>query len=226
MFMKRIIFFGLVYFAFVSCEDPDPLPAGITTHVSGKILELGGEPVVKAKIRIGEYRSKHNFTNGGNDEFQRWIDSTYTDVNGKYELDFTTTGNGTLYKIDVVEQGIDEVQTYMAQYVDEEKIEPVGTNFTYNPIGVYNVYPCDVYLDLKKVTQFPIYVNHYSTNYAYLIEIKDVDDYKIRLYLRKNTAQTLNLSNSKGTFKYNFAGIESSELTEHHLTLSDDDFIK
>lgn len=227
--MKKVFLIIMFCSLITSCEDPDPLPSGIATNVSGKFTDFHKFPITNAKVKIGEYRFERNYTNGGVDVFQRWIDSTYTDSEGKYNLPFTTTGNGTSYKLVCENPEPYEEQTYMVfQGGERVNIDPLGKDFEYNSDNFYNLYPCDVYLNLKEVTDFPIYVDHLYTAHDYLIKIPNVDVYKLRIYIVKNwfSKSDLKLYNTIGRFNYKLESTDENELTEIHLTLSDSDFIK
>lgn len=73
--MKSIIYITFFCGWFVSCDDPEPIAKGINTTVHGKLVDLIDKPVVNAKVKVGEYLFERNYTNGGMDYFQRWIDS-------------------------------------------------------------------------------------------------------------------------------------------------------
>ncbi|MEM5566066.1 hypothetical protein WNY78_13170 [Psychroserpens sp. AS72] len=74
------------------CEDP--LPAGIETTVSGNIVdEYMDIPLEGIKLRLRE-----NLQNMPS----RYIDSTLTDIDGYYTLNFTTSGEGVRYYIETV----------------------------------------------------------------------------------------------------------------------------
>ena len=83
---------------FVGCEE-DPIPADIETLVFGKIYDSTNDiPIVNEKVKLAEYSTQGTFA-GTNYIFKGFIDSTTTDLNGEYNLPFSTTGNGNKYQI-------------------------------------------------------------------------------------------------------------------------------
>lgn len=218
-----VIFFCIL---FIGCNDPDPIVKGINTNVYGKLSDFNDKPVVNAKVKVGEYRFERNYTNGGMDYFNRWIDSTYSNENGNYQFNFTTTGNGTSYKLVFDNPDVEAEQTYLA-YEDVTDIEPLGKDFEFNSKNFYNLYTCEVDLDLQEVTQFPIYVDHYTTRYDFLIKIPKTDNYKLKIYIVKDwwSNGELHLINTKGRFTYKLEGNDKNNLKNIQLKLSDADFV-
>src|SRR5690606_11615437 len=90
------IYLLLLCILFVSCES-DPIEAGVVTNIQGVVFDDWNKiPFENLKIKVGEFKSEFSgitYTN----HFIQWIDSTYTDQNGHYDLDFKTSGQGDHY---------------------------------------------------------------------------------------------------------------------------------
>ena len=100
--MKKKLFFILILFTviFTSCEK-EPLPADIETIIFGEIYDSTNDlPIINKKLKIAEFREISTLS-GGNSIFNGYIDSTYTNNNGAYNLAFRTSGNGSRYVIQI-----------------------------------------------------------------------------------------------------------------------------
>ncbi len=100
--MKKKLSFILILFTviFMSCEK-EPLPADIETLIFGQIYDSTNDlPIINKKLKIAEYREVGTFS-GTSYIFNGFIDSTYTNINGEYNLPFRTTGNGRSYLIQI-----------------------------------------------------------------------------------------------------------------------------
>lgn len=74
----------------IGCES-DPLDAGIVTNIQGTVSDNWNMiPFVDLKLKVAEYKRRPAgiYTSY---EFIKWIDSTYTDTNGYYDLNFETS---------------------------------------------------------------------------------------------------------------------------------------
>ncbi|MGC1473394.1 MAG: hypothetical protein WA775_12450 [Psychroserpens sp.] len=98
---KKLIFILSLYsLLFISCEK-EPIPADLETLIFGQIYDSTNDlPIINKKLKIAEYREVGTFS-GTSYIFNGFIDSTYTNINGEYNLPFRTTGNGRSYLIQI-----------------------------------------------------------------------------------------------------------------------------
>ena len=95
-----ILFFLLIVF-FNSCEDRFE-PSGIETRVYGRMYDSKNElPLKNQKIRIAESNLIPGFGPTPNIDFIQYVDSTNTDSDGYFDLNFTTSGKGDIYQLEV-----------------------------------------------------------------------------------------------------------------------------
>ncbi|WP_138434248.1 hypothetical protein [Winogradskyella algicola] len=100
--MKKKLIFILILFTviFTSCEK-EPLPADIETIIFGEIYDSTNDlPIINKKLKIAEFREISTLS-GVSSIFNGYIDSTYTNINGAYNLPFKTSGNGSRYVIQI-----------------------------------------------------------------------------------------------------------------------------
>lgn len=97
--MKNILpAFLICCLGFYSCKKIAP---GLKTTVHGQFYDdYNREAYANIVVKIGEYKSYHTSFIGTADALSKYIDSTVTDANGNYKIDFTTTGNGNAYYLD------------------------------------------------------------------------------------------------------------------------------
>ena len=91
-FSRNIILLFIISLLFACKKHID---AGIKTNVSGRIADyITQEPIANIPVYIYEYATGFN-----NLQFLGIIDSAVSGPDGKYHLNFTTTGHGIEYKI-------------------------------------------------------------------------------------------------------------------------------
>lgn len=226
--MKKIY---LILFLLIVCScERDNIEAGVETKISGRTTEYLGDPVPNVKLKIGEFTDKFVTGGGGISVFKKWIDSTYTNQNGDYILNFKTTGNGTHYKLVVDNSPISE-QKYWNIDGDPIELKDLGTNYTYNFNQILNLYPCDVTINLNNsLTIFPLRISHSSTyfeaNSDLLLNTNTVIK---RIYIGKDYSQTLDIFRIKSDGRtqkatYTFPKSEIKDLTTQSINVEETDF--
>ncbi len=96
-------------------KEWERIPKGLVTNVSGQFYDDNrNTPIVNAKVFIEEYIDDPTYDL----TFSRYIDSTQTDQNGKFELPFTTTGAGVQYQLLVVPVGPNWYYPYNQQVIE------------------------------------------------------------------------------------------------------------
>ena len=222
--MKNYYLF-IALFSILSCDRDDrKIDAGITTSVSGKFSEQAGDPIPNAKIMIGEYIYYKQF-----DQLVKWVDSTTTDSNGKYQRTFTTTGNGDFYKLVVKASPVNE-QKYFGENEEGVEIKNIGSNFLYDYNRMFNLYPCDVTFHTQNISVFPLLINHGTTNTfqndSYFINEKGI--IVRRLYRTKDYDEPLNLlrtvDNKTQIARFILPSSHTTQNTTQSIVLKESDF--
>ncbi|CAN1519998.1 hypothetical protein MCEGE10_01060 [Flavobacteriaceae bacterium] len=224
--MKSKIIIILLSFILVSCEEEN-IQSGIQTNVMGKVIEYNFSPVSNVKVRIGEFKSQFVFDGGSQDYFVKYVDSTFTDFNGDYNMNFKTTGNGTSYKIILENSPID--QSYIG-YNDPIKINKIGGDFVSNNVYVAKLYPCQITINFNNISIFPIGIWHETTRTVNTPEINSASTYVKTIYITNYVAQTLNFYRTKpnGVNQkaiFTFPPSNSTSITNQSITLNETDFI-
>src|SRR5690606_14952013 len=99
----------ILFITLTGCES-DPIEEGVVTNIQGTISDNWNMiPFYDLKLKVAEYKRRPAgiYTSY---EFIKWIDSTYTNTNGQYDLDFETSGQGDYYRL-FVEEDVD-IWTY------------------------------------------------------------------------------------------------------------------
>ena len=218
-----IIFLSLLL---VSCEEEN-IQSGIQTNVTGKVIEYNFSPVQNVKVRIGEFKSHFVFDGGSQDYFVKYVDSTFTDLNGNYNMNFTTTGNGTSYKVIFENSPTD--QSYIG-YNDPIKIDKIGSDFILNNVYITKLYPCQVTINSNNISIFPIGIWHETTRTVNTPEINSASTYIKTIYITNYLTQTLNFYRTKPNginqkAIFTFPPSNSTNTTTQNILLNETDFI-
>ena len=152
--MKKVIIYGLFLSLFLNMEcrcDEETLVEGLETRVQGIVYDsLNRLPVANQKLIIGEYEDYFVFDGGHRVYFIQNLDSTYTDEKGNYDIVFSTSGQGSIYKI--IPEQTNTVWTYYQEPVRIQNIESENEiNFNF-----MNLYPCYLNITLNNIEHLPI----------------------------------------------------------------------
>jgi hypothetical protein len=124
------------------------IPAGIETTITGKVYDpKTNKPITQAGIYIQEYEPGGMYP----PQFMGIIDSARTDNDGNYQINFTTTGRGTEYRITFspgnsydpitvpkkIQPGRDTVINFVAFKIHTLKARVIVTNNYNPPLKVY-----------------------------------------------------------------------------------------
>lgn len=226
--MKNHFIYLFLLLLLISCER-EKIQAGINTTATGKITDYQGSSIENVSVKIGEYKSNFVSDGGLQDYFSRYVASTLTDTNGKYQLSFVTTGEGTLYKIMLDNDPVD--QSYTGFY-DPVTITKIGGVFEFNYNQFAKLYPCDVTVTVNELTIFPVSVSHDTTKDPMGIQqqIYSSGIFSKRIYIIKEIIQKLNFFRIKpdgGIQKamLTFPASNTTEITTQQLTLNEADFV-
>lgn len=151
--MKKLIFTIIISTFLLSCEE-EPLQQGIETQVFGQIYDsVHGRSIENVKIRIAE-RIRQGTLAGTRFNFKGFVDSTITDANGRYDLSFETSGNGTIYDVEL-ELREDVSFRSISEIIKEENI---GGSEEIN-FKALKLYPVNLKITTKETFSSPILIN-------------------------------------------------------------------
>lgn len=233
--MKKITVYLLFLALFLNMEcqcEEETLVQGLETRVNGNIFdELNQLPVASQKLYIGEYED-HFALDGGHREYLiQNLDSTYTDENGNYDMVFTTSGQGSLYKI--MPEQTSSIWTYFQEPIRVENIESDNEiNFDF-----MNLFPCTLNITLNSIEHLPIIIHSpvavtsgYTFDVNNLDEINNDSSFVTRLiYLNTNGYSWINFYRKKNGAIEQVASFEilptnATEPFEFNINLTNDDF--
>lgn len=206
----------------MKCEDYMD-PGGIESTVYGTVYDsINDMPFVGQKMLIVESNT-HGFYS--HNEFIQILDSTYTDVNGFYELTFSTSGKGDTYS--VMPEREDDIWTYYQDPIEVETLD-LGTEVNFNFLHLYPAV-LNIFVN-NDVEYLPVKVTYryHGRNY---ISIEETDTViQERIYIDKNFPQKIkffrNISlNNNEHFIYTIPATNTTEETEYNINVSNADFI-
>jgi hypothetical protein len=224
--MKNILICILFSLTLISCEKEN-IQSGIQTKVSGTLTNYLGAPIVNIKVKIGEFKNRFVSDGGSTDYFSKYIDSTYTNSLGEYEITFTSTGQGSSYRVIIENSPTD--QSYYGLN-DSVEIKNLGHAFVFNSIQFIKLYPCDVTINMNNITILPISIFHETTRQINNPEISSNTVFIKRIYITNNVMQKLTFQRIKPNGKYQkavftFPASNSELSTTQNITLNESDFI-
>jgi len=160
----------------MKCED-SMLPEGIETKVYGKVYDSSNDiPIVNLKLIIQELNQEPGFSLGPNIHNLGEIDSTYTDENGDYEINFETTGRGDTYRI--FSPRNNQVWQY---YQNPVHIENLGSSNEIN-FDFLKLHPIRLIIKVDNDLEFlPIRIRHLFTINRSLTDINSTSNDIIKL---------------------------------------------
>lgn len=218
--MKNAIFL-ILCLILISCEK-DPIEEGVVTNIQGNVYDSTNSlPFENLKLKVAEYRTHPTFTSVSY-EFIQWIDSTYTDQIGNYNLDFSTSGQGDHYRLHV-EEDID-IWTY--QY-DAIEIDSIGEN-NYQDLNFLHLYPTNLIIEINDIDFLPIEIdvdlfpdlesiNTNDGSIERLLYSSQFWDTEIR-FVRKNTDNVYEL------YQVIIPASNTTELNNFNITINNSDF--
>ena len=224
-FIFPTLFFLMLLFS--SCEDTLE-PSGIETKVFGRVYDnINNLPITNQKLLISEWNSIPQITPGPNDDFIQFLDSTYTDIDGYYDITFTTSGKGDLYYISY--ENDDSIWTY---YKNPVEIENLGDD---NEIDYefLKLFPVNLLITLEPDVEYlPIQISSLDFTYIPTPELLTETNvqYTKQIFTDKNTDDQLKLFRTKPdglyqTATYSIPATNTSELAEFEIFITNDDFI-
>jgi hypothetical protein len=256
--MRRINFLILfiLVFSFFSCErddQPNLIPAGIQTRISGNVKSINGESLSDVEIKIGEYVETTTGGGGGfygfpgqtnsSYEFKQFVKSVNLTSSGNFDFTFTTSGKGNFYKlligdfpnyplngpIPFFEQKInDPLGINLTQSANDMTI--IGKEFSFNH-ALKKLYLCEVNMQFNLTNTYPIEPIHSLTYSSNNKEIKTfANPVTIKLFIDKSNPQTLILKRNRNNgirqkAEYKFAASNVENTTIQNIIVNEADFV-
>lgn len=220
--MKKIPILLLISLLFLCMKCEDYLePGGIEATVYGRVYDSVNDiPIADFKIKVIESNTTGFYNT---EEFIQVLDSTYTDVDGFYELTFITSGKGDHYTL-APERDKDNVWTY---YQDAVEVEPSNSNLEVD-FNFLHLYPAMVNIRVDSDVEYlPVgFIHRYDKGVIYIEETDTV--IRRRIYIDKNTSPNIEFYQriSLNEWKYANFDIPATETTEEiefdiHVTNAD-----
>jgi hypothetical protein len=213
-----IIILALV---FLSCES-DPIDAGVETTVQGIIYDSRNDiPFQNLKLKVAEYKDDTQSGIYHTLRFIQWIDSTHTDSEGNYSLNFKTSGRGDRYKLHAESE--QDIWYYNNRVVDIGIGKDVNLDFNF-----LHLYPIKLVIEMNNINHLPI---SGSTGYYPKMEAINTANGKVerKIYTDKNSDTQIYFSrkvaaNTYESYTHIIPASNTSELTTYNLTLNNSDF--
>lgn len=238
VFMKKILLSFFLLIILVSCrKDPVMIKSGIETRVFGKLTDFHDEPISNLKIKVAEFKATNSgglFMSVENLEFVDWIDSTYTNTDGRYDFVFKTTGNGNFYRLFFGERTKENEPQIIWDpfYVDitngAHDMKYIGKEFEFNTINLVELYPCQVTLKVNNLETFPMTLSHSLTYFFNLKNIETNGTSIHTIYINKYNDQTLTVLRRKNGISqqalYKFPASNTEGITYQTITVEEADF--
>jgi len=222
--LKKIPILLLISLLFLCMKCEDYLePEGIESSVYGTVYDsVNDMPVVDQKLLIIESNANGFYSRR---EFIQILDSTQTDANGFYEMNFTTSGKGDTYS--VLPERQDNIWTY---YQDAIEIENLNSE-TKVDFNFLLLYPAVLNIRLESdVENLPVGVTHRYRGSTYIF-INETDKLiQEKIFIDKNQPQVIkifrNISlNESENFSYVIPVTNTTEETEYNIDVSNADFV-
>lgn len=220
----------------ISCrKDPVLIKSGIETRIFGKLTDYHDKPISKLKIKVGEFKGVGTgFLSPESYEFVMFVDSTYTDSNGKYDFIFKTSGKGNFYNLYFGERTKpNEPQVVWDPFIvditqSSNDMKYIGKEFEFNTINLVELYPCKVTFNLNDIETFPITPSHNLTYSFNLQSINSKGTSSQIIYIQKYNKQALNLLRLKNGIRqiavYEFPASNIEGMTYQTISAKESDF--
>lgn len=248
--MKNILnLLGLcLVLIFLGCEkddEPNLIPAGIETRISGNITSINGESLSDVEIKIAEYVETGNgglFYYPANLEFKQFIKTINLSSNGNFDFKFTTSGNGNFYKLfvgDFPNYPLNGPIPFFVQKIDD----PLGVDLTQqaNDMAIIGkefslrhtlkkLYLCEVNVQFNLTNLYPIKPSHLLT---YPSNNREINTFTtptiIKLFIDKANPQTLILKRNRNNgipqkAEYVFPASNIENTTIQNIIVEETDF--
>ncbi len=223
--LKKIPLLLLISLLFLCMKCEDYLePEGVESSVYGTVYDSVNDlPVVDQKLLIVESNANGFYSTR---EFIQVLDSTQTEANGFYEMNFTTSGKGDTYS--VLAEGQDNIWT---NYQDAIEIENLDSK-TKIDFNFLHLYPAILNIQLgSDVENLPVGVTHkyQGSRYIFINEIDKV--IQERIFIDKNQLQFIkifrNISKNKSeNYIYVIPVTNTTEETAYSIKLGNGDFVE
>jgi hypothetical protein len=249
----KIIASLIVMSLFISCEkddEPNLIPAGIETRISGNVTSINGESLSDVEIKIAEYVETRS---GGcyfcpaptNDdyEFKQFVKTINLNSNGNFDFKFTTSGNGNFYKLfigDFPNYPLNGPIPFFVQKIDEplgvnltqqaNDMSIIGKEFSLNH-GIKKLYLCNVNVQFNLTNTYPIEPFHLLTYPFNNGEINNfINPTTIKLFIDKANPQTLILKRIRNNgirqkAEYIFPASNIENTTIQNIIVNETDFV-
>ena len=237
----------------LSCEkddQPNLIPAGIETRVSGNVTSINSESLSDVEIKIAEYVET---TSGGcfscpaptnyTYEFKQFVKTVNLSPNGNFDFTFTTTGNGNFYKLFIgefpnyplngpipffVQKINDPLGVDLTREANDMTI--IGKEFSLN-YAIKKLYLCEVNAQFNLTNSYPIEPFHlltYSSNNREMNSF--INPTTIKLFIDKANPQTLILQRNRDNgirqkAEYIFPASNVENTTFQSIIVNETDFV-
>lgn len=229
-YLKTSLYFFLVTFLVISCKKNN-IDSGIVTRVYGQVTTDLGLPADSIMVYAIGYKSTKGL--GGAGLFGSLIAhetaaEVMTDTNGKFDFNFVTSGNSSVYRIRF-QPDMRLENKYLIKDKVEFKVEKPGKDFLINYDQVITLHPCDITFYVKDLKHFPLTITHQS-RYYYSNEIEPITDSVTtsrRIYLERNHLTSILISRklsdtSRQVAVYPFE--PATAPTSRDITIQESDF--
>lgn len=249
----KILVSLIIVVLFLSCDkddDPNLIPAGIETRISGNVRSINAENLSDVEIKIAEYVET---TSGGcygcpaptnyNYEFKQFVKTINLDSNGNFDFKFTTSGNGNFYKLfigDIPDFSLNGPTPYLVQKIDDPLVVDltqeandmniIGKEFLLNH-SIRKLYLCEVNLQFNLINTYPIQPFHLLTYQSNNREINTfTNQTTIKLFIDKANPQTLILERNRDKgirqkAEYIFPASNVESTTTQNIIVNETDFV-
>ena len=220
--MKKI-YLLLLSLLFVSCES-DPIEAGVVTNIQGMVYDDWNKiPFENLKLKIGEYKSESSGIYRTY-HFIQWVDSTYTDPGGYYNMDFETSGQGDYYKISA--ERVDNIWYHPSP--SQRGIDSIGSS-NQQDFSFVQLFPVRLVIELNNIDHLPIdmFVQYYHQD---LEDITSGNGTVERIfYANKHVQSELvfrrrNAPEENDLYEVIIPASKTTELTTVNLSINNSDF--
>lgn len=211
----------------LSCHKGNTIEENIETKVYGRIYdEVNKLPIANMKLVISESINDSRHFIGNWPTFIQNLDSTFTDEDGFYEMNFITSGRGDTYFIS--QEEVDSVWTYFQNSIE---IFDLGSEVQVK-YNFLTLFPTTLKITIENDVQFlPISFFHLYSDFS--INLNEIKQTGVELtrntFIDKNSPQKYDFVRTTPDGVYQRATIIVPETyttnkTEFELIVSDSDF--
>jgi len=207
----------------MKCED-ELVPEGKQVHVHGRVYDEANQlPVVNQNLVVSEFNRRFIASPPGyREDYIGEVGTVYTDDNGYYDLEFTTSGEGDTYYIRY--EMNDYLWTYWQDQVELDVTISNEINFDF-----LHLYPATLKITVADDLEgyLPISISHLTT---YPLGSLTESGENIRaILINKNAFTEVKFSrrmpdDSFQNAIFQFPATNTTEPTEFEIHLDNDDF--